>query len=355
MKNKVLLVVLILMALSMLSCSSSNNDKSNPFDVAYEDDSNDNSELAGLGLAGLGLLGDDDDDDTDTPCTGCQTCSASIEPANPWTVTATSVPWLTSNPFNSKHDGGWVYSPCEDVLYAMYGQDNQGKYLYRIDHIGETSTVATTFSYDRHGAHPVIDNTGSYIYMPPSQNTMELERYATCTGELQTLATAPHYGTFSHGAWKNGKLWIVLDNGNLYSYDPTNNTWSSSLHSFGSYANVAASGPSSNLIYVIVYGGAFYSYNVTNGNVTTLASHPYGFSLGGNGEFTWFGATQGFIYAMGGCSGTPAIYDIAGNAWHAMSDPKNNGNCAGHATYDCKRNRLYVTDGSSNAFYYQFE
>jgi hypothetical protein len=282
-----------------------------------------------------------------------QTAPAS-DPKAPWAVTATSAPWLTTNPYQDKHDGGWVYSAREDRLYAMYGNDNNGQTLYRIDHIGDTSSTVSTFLFDRHGAQPVIDNTGTYVYMPPSQSTNELERYNTVTSVRETVAPAPGTGTFSHGAWKNGKLWIVLDDGNLYSYDPVTNAWSASLHSFGGWANVADSGPSSNLIYVIVVPGNLFSYDVSTGTTTTLAPHPTGFNLGGNGMFTWFGSSVGFIYATGGCSGTPAIYDIAGGTWNTMADPKNNAGCGGHATYDTSRQRLYVVDGSDAAFFYQF-
>jgi hypothetical protein len=278
------------------------------------------------------------------------------DPRNPWTVTATEAPWLTTHPYGSKHDGGWVYSAREKVLYAMYGEDasGTGETLYRIDHVNSTSTVATTWLFGRHGSHPVIDSTGTNIYQPPSQQTNQLERYNTETNTRETLAVAPALGQFAHGAWKNDKLWIVLNDHKLYSYDPAANTWSAVLHDFGASANVASSGPRSNLIYVIVAGGTFYSYDVTTGDTTTLPPHPTGFSLGGNGQFTWFGRTVGFIYAMGGCSGTPAIYDIAGSSWNAMADPKLNSNCVGHATYDTSQNRLYVADGASTAFYYQY-
>jgi hypothetical protein len=274
----------------------------------------------------------------------------------PWLATATPDPWLTTNPYGSKHDGGWVYSAREKRLYATYGEDHgdTGETLYRIDPIAENYDVATTLLYGRHGSHPVIDDTGTYIYEPPSEQTNQLERFNTETDTRETLASAPTDGQFAHGAWKNNKLWIVLNDHNLYSYNPATNTWSASLHHFSSMANVASSDSSSNLIYIIVAGGDFFSYDVTSDAITTLASHPFGFDLGGNGQFTWFGTDVGFIYAMGGCSGTPAIYGIASGTWHAMSDPKPNYNCVGHATYDTSRNRLYVADGNSNAFYYQY-
>ncbi|MRR57836.1 MAG: hypothetical protein EG824_06450 [Deltaproteobacteria bacterium] len=130
--------------------------------------------------------------------------------------------------------GRWVYSAREKVLYAMYGNDNSGQMLYRIDHINETAEIAMTFAYGRHGAPPVIGDTGTYIYMPPSQSTNQLERCNTVTDALETLA-APTTGTFSHSAWKNDKLWITLDD-NLYSYDPATNSWSAALHNFGDLA-----------------------------------------------------------------------------------------------------------------------
>jgi hypothetical protein len=285
------------------------------------------------------------------------------DPIAPWAVTATYDSWLTTNPYAVKHDGGWDYSAREDVLYAMYGLDagGTGETLYRIDHIGETSTIATTWLSNRHGSHPVIDDTGTYIYQPPSQYTNQLERYNTVTNVRETLAVAPTNGIFSHGAWKNGKLWIVLNNDNLYSYDPVANTWSASLYTFGGWANVATSGPASNLIYVIVTGGTFYSYDVTTGTTTMLTSHPFGFVLGGNGQFTWFGATVGFIYAADGSNGyAPAIYDIANSTWHALSDPKIIQDYAGHSAYDSSRKRLYVTGAETGSpaagqvWYYQF-
>jgi len=45
---------------------------------------------------------------------------------------------------------------------------------------------------------------------------------------------------------------------------------------------------------------------------TLLASHPCGFGLGGNGEFTWFGYSIGYLFAMGDYN-ISAIYDINGN------------------------------------------
>lgn len=298
--------------------------------------------LLGLLMMSISACGDDD------------AAPTASDPTTPWTVTATSAPWLTTNPIADKHDGGWVYSAREDRLYAMYGNDNSGQTLYRINHVGDTSTVATTFEFGRHGAQPVIDNTGTYIYMPPSESTAELERYNTVTNTRETLAAAPTIGTFSHGAWKNNKLWIVLDDNNLYSYDPATNTWSTSLNDFGTWANVAGSGPSSNLIYIIDATGIFYSYNVTTAAITTLTPNPNGFDLGGNAQFTWFGSTVGFIYAAA-YDHAPAIYDIATGTWHLLSDPKGPGfTYAGHATYDSSRKRLYVTGSASDAWYYQF-
>jgi hypothetical protein len=305
-----------------------------------------------IGLASIMALGI-------IPITGCWVGSGgkSDDPTNPWTVTATAATWLTTNPYGNKHDGGWVYSADEDLLYAMYGDDNLGQTLYRIDHIGETSETATTFLFGRHGSNPVIDNTGTYVYMPPSENTDELERYNTVTDVLETLAPAPYGGQFSQGAWKDGKLWIVLEDGDLYSYDPGADTWSGSLYDFGtSYGNVATSGPRSDLIYIIVEPGDFYSYDVTTDTTTMLTSHLTGFVLDGNGQFTWFGSSVGFIYAAAE-NGIPAIYDIATGDWNALSDPKINGDYAGHATYDYIRMRLYVTgSGSSNddVWYYQY-
>jgi hypothetical protein len=320
MKNKIVLLILILMTLAMVGCGSGDNN-TDPFaNQTYQKPVSSNTNDA----------------------------------TTPWLATATSDPWLTTNPYGDKHDGGWVYSAREDRLYSMYGNDNDGRTFFRINHIGETYEIATTFTYGHHGSQPVIDDTGTYIYMPPSYENNDLERYNTETSNLETLASAPASGYYTHGTWKKGKLWVVLGDHNLYSYNPAANTWSASLHVFANQANVATSDSASNLIYIIVEGGDFFSYDVTNNATTTLPSHPFGFSLSGNGQLTWFGDSEGFIYAMGGCGGTPAIYGIASGTWHAMSDPKPNSNCVGHATYDTSRNRLYVADGSSNAFYYQY-
>lgn len=292
--------------------------------------------------------------------------SGNADPSNPWAVTAVEDEWLGMNPYPDKHDGGWVYSAREDCFYAMYGDDASGQNLYRIDHIGHTSELAAEFLYGRHGSQPVIDDTGTFIYMPPSETwggTDQLERYNTTTSELETLAQAPDYATYSHGAWKNGKLWIVLDDNNLYSYDPETDEWSSPLYDFGAMANVAGSGPGSNLIYVMVDAGVFFSYDVATDTVTPLDPHPYGFELGGNCQLTWFGASVGFIYAADGQNGVePAIYDIATGTWQQLADPQVPTGWSGHATYDSTRMRLYVTgaeikDGEDNydsVWYYQY-
>jgi hypothetical protein len=295
------------------------------------------------------------------------TPSNGADPGGPWTATPTADTWLSDNPFNDFHDGGWVYSAREDVLYAIYGEDNadddddDGRPLYRIDYIAQTYTNPIDWIYDRHGSHPVIDDDGIYIYMPPSANTAELERWNTETSTRQTMATAPDSGEFSHGAWKNDRLWIVLDDGHLYGYAPIGDSWSGTLYDFGGYANVASSGSSSNLIYIIVDGGGLYSFDVTTYDVTALAANSHGFYIGGNGQFVWFaaGSSTGYLYASSGCpSTTPAVYDIAGNAWHDMVNPVDISvqDCNGHATYDSYRDRLYVVDQSDpgNVYYYQF-
>ena len=280
------------------------------------------------------------------------------ELTSPWAATATAVTWLDTHPFTSKHDGGWVYSNREDRLYAMYGEDNNGQTLYRVDPVGDTSEVETTFTYNRHGSQPVLDDAGTYLYQPPSESTSHLERYNTETNVLEDRATAPTKGTYSHGAWKNGKLWIVLDDDSLYSYDPVADTWSASLHTFSTMGNVAPSGSGSDLIYVLLDGGAFYSYDVTTTTLTALAAQPHGFNLGGNCQLAWFGERQGFIFAntgyISGGSYAPAIYDIANAAWHDLTDPKYPNSWAGQATYDANHRRLYVAGAGDTAWYYQF-
>jgi hypothetical protein len=199
----------------------------------------------------------------------------------------------------------------------------------------------------------VIDDTGTYIYAPPSWQTNQLERYNTITNDLETLEAAPTNATYVHGTWKNGKLWIVLDDHNLYSYDPAANTWSAPLSDFGTSCDVASSGPASNLIYVIAEGGAFYSYDVNTNTRTPLISKPDDYGLGANAEFTWFGASVGFIYADSYML-SPYIYDIANGTWQTLSDPHSSSNGAGHATYDSKRMRLYITGEGDSVWYYQY-
>lgn len=86
--------------------------------------------------------------------------------------------------------------------------------------------------------------------------------------------------------------------------------------------------------------------------ITSLASHPCGLGFGGNGEFTWFGYSIGYLFAMGDYN-LPAIYDINGGTWHKLSTPHQNNDYTGHAIYDTVRNRLYFVAGDS-AFYYQY-
>jgi hypothetical protein len=277
-----------------------------------------------------------------------------VDPVEPWTFTATADTWLNTNPYTSKHDGGWVYSAREDVLYAIYGNSNNGRTLYRIDHIGHTYTVAATSGDIRHGSQPVIDDTGTYVYLTPSESSATLERYNTTTGELTTLATAPYNATYSHGTWKGGMLWIVLNDYHLYYYDPSYDSWHDTGENLGNMANLASSGPDSSLIYIMIAGGAFFSYDVTNGIVASLTSRPGGFYLGGNDELTWFGANVGFIYAADNYSSAPVIYDIASDTWYSLTDPHAPNSWAGHATYDSKRMRLYVTGTSNTVWYYQY-
>jgi hypothetical protein len=242
----------------------------------------------------------------------------------------------------------------------MYGNDNHGQNLYRIDYIAQASTNPVTWSYNRHGSHPVIDSDGIYVYQPPSQYTNQLERWNTETSNRQTLTAAPTTGTFSYGAWKNGQLWIVLDDNYLYSYDPVGNAWHQ-MYSFGDMGNVAGSASSSNLIYIILDGGDLYSYDTVTDAVTSLSTNSHGYSIGGNGQFVWFsaGSSTGYLYATSGCgSTTPAVYEISSDTWHDMTDPVDisGDRCNGHATYDTTRDRLYVVDQSNpgNVYYYQF-
>lgn len=281
-------------------------------------------------------------------------------PGGPWNASKTLDTWLSDNPYDDFHDGGWVYSAREDVLYSMYGNDDDGTHLYRIDHIGQSYSNPVDWIYDRHGSHPVIDDDGIYVYQPPSESSEELERYNTQTDSRETMASAPTTATYIHGAWKNGELWIVLDDYYLYRYNPSTDTWYQ-MYYFDEVGDTASSASGSDLIYIILNGGDLYSYDTVTDTVTSLTANSHGYELGGNGQFVWFsaGSTTGYLYATSGCnSTTPAVYDIANDTWHDMRDPVDvsNANCNGHATYDSTRDRLYVVDQEDpgNVYYYQF-
>jgi hypothetical protein len=279
--------------------------------------------------------------------------ATAADPVAPWTATAVAAPWLDNNPVVNKHDGGWVYSAREDRLYALYGSDNSGRTLYRINHIDNSSTVAAYFTFNLHGSHPVIDDTGTNLYLL-GVSTSDFARFNTVDNTVASLADAPDAGMFAHGAWKGGKFWVVLDDYSLYSYSAADNAWSSALQTLTSKANVATSGPGSNLVYILQDNTSFYSYNTVDNTFTTLAPIPNPFDLGGNSQMTWFGAATGFIYARDSAnSDNGAIFDIAAGTWHALSDPKVSDDYDGHATYDSARRRLYFT-AVDNAWYYQF-
>jgi len=275
------------------------------------------------------------------------------------TTTAVRDSYMTTSPYASKHDGGMVYSIRENAIYAIYGNDNQGRNVYRIDHIAGTSALVATLTYNRHGSYPVIDDLGGYVYFPPSQSGPQLERMEVGGSHTTaTMASAPNSATFHHGTWKNGKLWIVLNDYYLYSWDPSTDSWTR-LISVGNRAMcVAHNNDASDLIYCWIVGGNFLSYDTTTGTNTSLARFPVTASLGGNGQIEWVpsaeGTTMGFIYAVSGCSGEPRIYSIYDDAWYTLSDAKNNGNCNGHATYDSLLMRLYVTDATNQVWYYQY-
>jgi hypothetical protein len=291
----------------------------------------------------------------------CGECADGPTLADIQTVTAEEDAWLTANPLHSKHDGGWVWSAREDRLYAIYpaayGVDSRR--VYRIDHIGHTSELVATLTYGRHGSHPVIDSDGIYVYFPPSEETRFLERLDTRSGAVTVLAEAPDYGTFAHGAWKNNRLWIVLDNGNLYNWNPATDIWTA-VHNFGTWCQVVEHGTTaSDNVYIWVTNvDELYSYDTVSGDLTQLADFTTSADLGGNGMIVYVPEsgqpTGGFIYAMSGCSGAPRYYSIATDTWYELPDPHPNSNCVGHGTYDCFRKRLYVADGDSRVWVYQY-
>lgn len=267
--------------------------------------------------------------------------------------------WLQSNPYSDKHDGGWDYSPLDNVLYAIYGNDSEGQRVYRIDHIGHSAEHVASLSYNRHGSHPVVDGTGRYVYFPPSQNTNQLERLDTTDNTVEILAAAPTSGTFSHCDWKNDRLWCVLNDGWLSSYDPATNAWSPVIsYGAGQGMVVAHDSAGSEAIYVWLTNETFWAYDTVTGENRSLAPFPVSADLGGNGQIAYVpsgeGDEYGFIYAVSGCSGSPRMYSIRDNEWFALADAHDNGGCHGHATYDSSARRLYVSDGSDRVWYYQY-
>jgi len=268
--------------------------------------------------------------------------------------------WMSSNPYGDMHDGGMVYSPSRDGMYALYGNDNSGRNVYFIDHTSQTATQVATLQYGRHGSHPVLDEDGGWVYFPPSQNTSQLERIEVGgTHTRQTLSAAPAQGTFSRGAFKDGKLWVLLDDGGLYAYDPSSDSWTQQ-DSFGNNGMVVAHGTSArNVVYVWVENDStLYEYDISSGTTSSLANFPGGTGLGGNGQMEFIpsasGASNGFIYAVNGCSGTPYLYRISNDSWNSLANPQNNGGCSGLSAYDSSRSRLYVTGSSDNIYYYDY-
>jgi hypothetical protein len=273
---------------------------------------------------------------------------------------ATEDAWLRDNPYGDKHDGGWVHSPRENVLYAIYGNDNSGQNVYRIDHIGHTSELVATLSYGRHGSHPVIDSEGRFVYFPPSQQTNQLERLDTMTYTVELLAPAPAIGTFVHCDWKNDRLWCVLDDTWLHAYNPATEVWNERIQNYSiSQGMVVAHGSrASNDIYIWLTNESFWAYDTVTGDNRELARFPVDALLDGNGQIAYIpsadGSESGFIYAVSGCSGSPRLYSIYDNEWFGLSDSHDNGDCNGHATYDSTSRRLYVTDGSNRVWFYEY-
>lgn len=298
-------------------------------------------------------------------CSGGKSCSKSmcvIKPTETDVVetSPTTDSWLSDNPFADNHDGGWVYSPSQDGLYAMYGNDNTGQNVYLIDHNSQSSQQVATLNFNRHGSHPVIDRAGGYVYFPPSQYTNELERIEIGSHNRETLAAAPTGSTFGRGAFMNGKLWIVLDDSNLYSYDPAADSWTQE-QSYPDGAGMAVAHKNSgedSLFILLANNSSFYRYDTDTGTSTSLTNYPTTFSLSGNGQMEFIpaaaGSQYGFVYAVGGCSGTPRIYSLEKDSWLSLDSPKNNQNCAGHATYDSDQRRLFVTGNSGTIWEYDY-
>jgi predicted secreted protein len=298
-------------------------------------------------------------------CSSGKTCSQAMCVIGPTeTAVVETQPsedsWLSDNPYPDKHDGGWVYSPSQDGLYAIYGYDNRGKDVHLIDHNNQTSQKVATLNFDNHGTQPVIDPAGGYVYFPPSPFSTEFERIEIGSHNRETLATAPANSSYGQGAFVNGKLWIVLIDNNLYSYDPGTDSWTQERsYSNGPGMAVAHPDPGEDSLFILLANSSsFYRYDTSTGTSTSLASYPTSFALGGNGQMESFpaaaGTQYGFVYAVSGCNGTPRVYSLEKDSWLSLDYSKDNQNCGGHAAYDPNRHRLYITGNSGTIWEYDY-
>ncbi len=260
----------------------------------------------------------------------------------------------------SVYRGGNIVYGQNGHMYMLRGYNRNNFYAYDITNNSWSTKASAPATF--YGEEKGVYHNG-YIYFLRSNNTTSFYRYNISGNSWDTLDGSPENNNYSSLTYNSNDGYIYALRGNgqyhLWKFDPeagTTGKWVGPKRTPGTINNggdLIWNGIEGAGAYLYAPRGgsnAFYRYDITNNDWSTLANAPGSLSYDTKGTYY-----NGYIYIPQGGNNTNFYrYDVAGDSWTTLAPAPGNLRYGSSAAYNASDGYIYVTRGNYSHTFYRY-
>jgi len=259
------------------------------------------------------------------------------------------------------HDGGAALDPSSRVIVATCGNYDNGRSLSIIrlptaGYEGATTEARTDIvPFGTHGQYVVADGEGHfYFFQSEDGPNNHMGRLDIETMTFEELASLPgsEFREFSSGCFSNGHIYMMDEHYNIWSYDPTENTWTDVRVTLPRSGRLLADPCDPDNIYCICSDDrGVHRINVVENREEEVCRTPGSFSLGANNDAALVRVSPDVFAIFARCGGSWQVYNSGTNTWTRLPEWRDTNNGSGHIVVDAQEGFIYYhSDGNDNFF-----
>ncbi|KAH3756795.1 tripartite motif-containing protein 66 [Pelomyxa schiedti] len=261
--------------------------------------------------------------------------------------------------FTDPHDGGAAWDPNRRILFALYGNDNDGRDLHvtKVDRNGSGAAVKhpNKIPFSTHGAYPVFDgdcrlyvfesesgvrNRFGYIHVETlvftELSTLHCEKFAEYCSPVFTAGFVFAIGETGHTVWR---------------YSPQANLWTKTPLAFGEKVRLLVDSRTPHVLWALIEYGTLLSSDLPLTDVvpvkTEHSRRPRAYDLTSNHE--------AFVVPLGNSSfllftskdDAWQVYNTGTKIWVSVEGMERPNGSSAHGWYDAETKTVFIQHNGS--------